>query len=113
MMGMWFIFLDPYLIMMVLLRNQNTNDEEEVGSGLYNGEEEEMEEDDEIYSDGANKPKESSMPLWKYVARNEGGKVGENTKFTCPHCNTTYTSSYTHARKHLYGIMLSDKKKSI
>jgi hypothetical protein len=55
MMGMWFIFSDPYLVMMVLLRNQNTNDEEEVGSGLYSGEEEEMEEDDEIYSDDANK----------------------------------------------------------
>lgn len=35
---------------------------------------------------------------------------GETIKFTCHHCNTTYTGSYTHLREHLYGIMPSDEE---
>jgi hypothetical protein len=40
--GMWFIILAPFFIMMVILRTQTTNYEEEVGSGTYHGEEEEV-----------------------------------------------------------------------
>ena len=36
-----------------------------------------------------------TTPLWKYVARLGGGRGGGTTKFTCLHCNKTYTGSYT------------------
>jgi transposase-like protein len=49
----------------------------------------------------------------KYVTRLGGGKGGGTTKFICPHCHKTYTSSYTFVRKHLYGIMPWDEGKTI
>jgi hypothetical protein len=62
MLDMWFILLVPFLIMMAALGNWNTNDEEEleVGSGTYHGEDEEMEGDDdqEIDSEDGDKLKE-------------------------------------------------------
>jgi len=76
-------------------------EEVEYGSGPHHGEEEEIEGDVEADSDDGNKPKETLTLLWMYVTRHEGWKRGGITKFPCPHCNTTYTSSYTHVRIHL------------
>jgi len=115
MMSMWFIIKLTFFITMVLMGKWNTFDEKEeveYGNGPYHGEEEEIEGDDDVESDNENKPKQSSTPLWKYVTRLEGGKRGRTTKFPCPHCNKTYIGSYTHVRKHLYGIMPSDEKKN-
>ena len=72
MMGMWFILLVLFLNMMAVLGNRRTNDEEdeEVGSGTYHGDDEvERDDDNENDSDDGHgiKPKESSTPLWKYV----------------------------------------------
>ena len=83
------------------------NDEdEEIGSRTYHGEEEE----EEIESDEG--PKKDTTPLWKYVTRLGGGRGARTTKFICLHCNKTYTSSYTHVRKHLCGIMPCDQGKA-
>jgi hypothetical protein len=75
----------------------------------YQGEEEGMEvdEDNENDSDDRDpqKSKEKYTPLWKYVTRLVGGKEGGTTKFTCHHCHTKYTGSYTHVRKHMCGTM--------
>jgi hypothetical protein len=81
----------------------------------YHGEEEEMEGDDENEndSDDTQKPKEILTPLWKYVIMLGGGKGGGTIKFTCHHCHKTYTSSYTHVRKHLCGLMHCDEGKTI
>ena len=82
------------------------NDEdEEIGSGTYHGEEEEEGvEEEEIESDEGQKQKDTT-PLWKYVTRLGEGEGVEPTKFTCLHCNKTYTGSYTCVRKHLCGVM--------
>lgn len=37
----------------------------------------------------------------------------EPQNFDAPHCNTTYTGSYTRVRKHLCGVMPWDEKKTI
>jgi hypothetical protein len=47
------------------------------------------------------------------VTKLKGGKGDKTTKFTCSHCNTTYTGPYTHVRKHLYGMTQYEEKKSI
>ena len=50
MMGMWFLFLVPFLLMMMVVGSRfgGVNDEdEEIGSGTYHGEEEEEIESDE------------------------------------------------------------------
>ena len=80
---------------MMVLGNQRRNeeDDEEVGSGTYRGEEEEEEKDE--HEGGGKKTKGDQTPLWKYVTRLGGGIGGGTTKFVCPHCNTTYTGSYT------------------
>jgi hypothetical protein len=49
----------------------------------------EGDDDDETDNDDEQKPKESSTPLWKYVTKLGGGKVGRTTKFICSHCHTT------------------------
>ena len=57
------------------------NDEdEEIGSRTYHGEEEEdgEEEEEEIESDEG--PKKDTTPLWKYVTRLRGGRGGATTK---------------------------------
>ena len=36
----------------------------------------------------------------------------ETTKFTCLHCNNTYTGSYTCVRKHLCALMPCDQGKA-
>jgi hypothetical protein len=104
--------------MMAVLVNQRTNDEEdvEVASGKYHGEEEvEGDDDNENDSDDGhgNKHRENSTPLWKYVTSLGGVKGGGTTKFTFPHCKTTYMGSYTHVRKHLCGTMPWDENKTM
>lgn len=69
----------PFLIMMVVLGNQSTNDkeDEEIGSDTYCGKEEVGGGDDhETDSDDGKKSKETSTPLWKYVTKLVGGKRG-------------------------------------
>ena len=58
-MGIWFIFLVPFFIIMAVLGNWSTNDEEEeeVGSSTYHGEKE-VEGDDETNNEDGNKPKD-------------------------------------------------------
>ena len=102
------------MIMVVESRFGGGNDEEEeIGSGTYHGEEEEKghDDDDEIESDEGQKQKDTT-PLWKYVPRLGGGRGGGTTKFTCLHCNKTYTGSYTCVRKHLCGLMPCDQGKA-
>ena len=60
------------------------DEEEEMGSGTYHGEDEEKEK--EIESDEGKKQKDTT-PLWKYITRLGGGRGGGTTKFTCLHCN--------------------------
>jgi hypothetical protein len=114
MMGIWFILLVPFFILMMVLGNQRRNEEEdeEVGSGTYRGEEEEEEEEDE-HEGGGKITKEDQTPLWKYVTRLGRGIGGGTTKFVWPHCNTTYTGSYTYVRKHLRGVIPWDENKTI
>ena len=57
-------------------------------------------------------PKKDTTPLWKYVTRLGGGRGGGTTKFTCLHCNKTYTGTYTRVRKHLCGIMPCNQGKA-
>ena len=95
---------------------RSDEEDEEVGSGTYHGEEgEEEEEEDENDSDGGDgkKTKDNQTPLWKYVRKLVGGREGGTTKFTCPHCGVTYTGSYTCVRKHLCGVMPWDENKTI
>ena len=49
MMGLWFILLVPFVILMTVIGNQRKNEgeDEEVGSGTYHGEEEVEEEEEE------------------------------------------------------------------
>ena len=109
--GLWFILLVPFVVLMVVVGNRRRNDgeDEEVGSRRYHGEEEEEEEEDDR---NPKKAKEELTPLWKYVTKTQGGKGGGTCKFTCHHCNITYTGSYTRVRRHLCGSMPSDEKKS-
>ena len=108
-MGMWFLWSVSILLMMVVVGsrfNGGNDEDEEIGSRTYHGEEEE----EEIESDEG--PKKDTTPLWKYVTRLGGGSRGGTTKFTCLHCNKTYTCSYTRVRKHLCGIMPCDQGKA-
>ena len=111
-MGMWFLFLVPILLMMMVVGSRfggGNDEEEEIESGTYHGEEEEEDDDEEeIESDEGQKQKDTT-PLWKYVTRLGGGRGGGTTKFTCLHCNKTYTGSYTRVRTHLCGIMPCDQ----
>jgi len=110
-MGMWFLWLVPILLMMVVVGSRfggGNDEDEEIGSRTYHGEEDGEEE--EIESDEG--PKKDTTPLWKYVTRLGGGRGGGTTKFTCLHCNKTYTGSYTRVRKHLCGIMPCDQGKA-
>jgi hypothetical protein len=96
-------------------RNTHDSDEEIEVDSTYHGEEEGMEgdEDNENDSDDPQKPKENLRPLSKYVTRLGGGKGGGTTKFTCHHCHTNYTASYTRVRKHQCGLMHWDEGKTI
>ena len=118
MMGLWFILLVPFVILMVVVGNRRRNEEEdeEVGSGTYHGEDEEEEEEEEEGEDereSRKKTKEDPTPLWKYVTRQARTRGGGTTKFVCPHCNKTYTGSYTRVRRHLCGHMPCDERKTI
>ena len=85
---MWFILLVPLFIMMVLIGNQRRNDEEdeEVGSGTYQGEVGEDEEDEENDSgDGdGKKTKDNQTPLWKYAQSLEEGEGVEPQNLHAP-----------------------------
>ena len=75
--------------MMVVVGNRfgSGNDEdEEIGSDTYHGQEEEIE------SDEGQKQKDTTS-LWKYVTRLGGGTGGGTAKSACLHCNKTYTGS--------------------
>ena len=105
-------------MMMVLgNRSQRESDEEEdeeVGSGAYRGGEGEEEDEDGSDDDhDGRRTKDELSPLWKYVTRLGGGKGGETTKFTCPHCRKTYIDSCARVRKNLCGVMPCDEKKTI
>ena len=115
-MSMWFLWLVLILFMMVVVGSRfggGNDEDEEIGSGTYHEQEEEEgeEEEEEIESDEGQKQRDTT-PLWKYVTRLEGGRGGGTTKFTCLHCNKTYTGSYTRVRKHLCGIMPCDQGKA-
>ena len=92
-------------------RRRNEEEDEEVGSGTYHGEEEEEEGEEERES--RKKTKEDPTPLWKYVTRQAKTRGGGTTKFVCPHCNKTYTGSYTCVRRHLCGHMPCDERKIV
>ena len=106
-MGMWFLWLVLILLMMVVVGSRfggGNDEDEEIGSHTCHGEEEEIESDEG--------PKKDTTPLWKYVTRLGARRGGGTTKFTCLHCNKTYTGSYTCVRKHLCEIMSCDQGKA-
>jgi hypothetical protein len=93
-MSMWYVILVPFFIMTVVLgdrgrRNTHDSKEETEVDSTCHGEEEEMEGYDENENDSGTR------------------------QFTCHHCYTTYTCSYTHMRKHLCGLMHCDEGKTI
>lgn len=117
-LGILLMLVHFFVIMVLESRRRVDHDEEdeEVGSGgLENpGEEEYLgEEEAESGDDEGTKMKVDQTPLWKYVSRLEGGKIGGTTKFTFLHCKNTYTGSYTYARKHLCGKMPWDGNKQV
>ena len=73
--------------MIVVFGNRYTNDEEEVGSGTYCGEEEEMEGDDdnEVGSHDGQKHNRIQYHCGS-VSRLGGGKGSVTTGFICSHC---------------------------
>ena len=82
-----FLFLVPFLVIMVLeskkRRGQNEEGDEEAGESGFdeNPGEEELEEGEH----DSQKTKQDQTPLWKYVNRPEARKGGGSTKFHCPH----------------------------
>jgi len=116
-LGIFFFFI-PFLVIMVLESRRRVDHEEEDEEVAYSGfdehsEEEYLGEEEENEHDSTQKTKQDQTPLWKYVSRSKAGKGGGTTKFHCPHCNKTYTGSYTHARRHLYGKIPWDEDKAI
>ena len=97
MMGIRFILLVPFVILMMVIGNRRRNEEndEEVGSGTYRGEEEVEEEVEEQEEENQKKTKEDASPLWKYVTKQRGTKGGGTAKFVFPHCKKIYIGSYT------------------
>ena len=115
-MAIWLIILIPFLVLVVVRGKRRASDDEEydeeVGSGTYLGEEgEEVEVEVEMEeNDGGKLTKEEQTPLWKYVTKIVQVSGGGAIKFICPHCDTTFTGSYTRVRYHLCGEMPWDRR---
>jgi hypothetical protein len=120
-MSIWCAILVPFFIIMMVVggsrRNTHDSDEEVEVDSTYQGEEEGMEGDGDNENDSDSqdpqKSKDRYTPLWKYVTKLSGGKVGGTGKFICHHCHKDYTGSYTRVRKHLCGPMYWDEGKNI
>jgi hypothetical protein len=98
---------------MVLIGSRHVNEEDDSGHShsdpdypMNEGEEGGEGDDNEVDSGKA-----SLTPLWRYVTKLEKGRGGGTTKFLCPHgCRPgkPYSSSYSHVRRHLCGVLDSD-----
>jgi hypothetical protein len=108
----FFWFIIPFLVLMVLSgtrRHQREEENEESNEGGFQ-DEGGFEEDEEINEGG----KASLTPLWKFVTKLDVGRGGGTAKFLCPHdCHEgkPYAGSYTRVRRHLCGVMESDDNK--
>jgi hypothetical protein len=99
----FFWFIIPFLVLMVLVGNRHQREEGNEDEGGF--------EEDEEGNEGG---KASLTPLWRFVTKLEGGRGGGTTKFVCQHdCHQgkPYTGSYTRVRRHLCGVMESDDNK--
>ena len=110
-LGIFFLLVPFFVIMVLESRRKRPIPEEEDKEVGYSGFDEIPEEEYHGEEEGESGDNETTVtptkidqtPLWKYVTRPEAGKGGGTTKFLCPHCNTQYTGSYPHARRHLFG----------
>jgi hypothetical protein len=97
MMGMWFILLVQFLVMMVVLGIRNIGDEEEeleIGNGTYYEEEEEMDEDDDFETDSDVGVKTCDQVLMK--DRNRYGKEEEATQNKSKKSRVEFETSGSH-----------------
>jgi hypothetical protein len=108
----FFSFIIPFLVLMVLSgtrRHQREEENEESNEGGFQ-DEGGFQEDEESNEGG----KASLTPLWKFVTKLDVGRGGGTAKFLCPHdCHEgkPYTGSYTRVRRHLCGVMESNDNK--
>jgi hypothetical protein len=105
----FFWFIIPFLVLMVLLGTRRHQREEENEESNEGGLQDEggFEEDEESNEGG----KTSLTPLWKFVTKLDVGRGGGTAKFLCPHdCHEgkPYAGSYTCVRRHLCGVMEND-----
>jgi hypothetical protein len=112
----FFWFIIPFLVLMVLAGNRHQREEEDSGHSHDDPEYEDGEgfEEDEEGEEGNEGGKAASTPLWKFVTKVEEGKGGGTVKFFCPHdCHNgkPFAGSYTRVRRHLCGVMDSDDRK--
>jgi hypothetical protein len=101
----FFWFLIPFLVLMVLTRRRYQREEEDSGDShddhdpQYEGNEGfELEEEEEDNEEGQKNDKDALRPLWACVTKLEDGRGGGTTKFLFPHnCHKgkPYTGSYT------------------
>jgi hypothetical protein len=114
----FFWFLIPFLVLMVLTGRRYQREEEDSGDDhdpQYEGNEGfELEEEEEDNEEGQKNDKDALRPLWACVTKLEDGRGGGTTKFLCPHnCHKgkPYTGSYTRVKRHICGVMETDYNK--
>jgi hypothetical protein len=111
----FFWFIIPFLVLMVLAGTRHRREEEDSGHSHDEPQYEDGEgfEKDQEGKEGNEGVKASSTPLWIFVTKVEEGSGG-TTKFFCPHdCHDgkPFIGSYTSVSRHLCGVMDSDDKK--
>ena len=111
----FFWFIIPFLVCMILARNMHQREEEDSGHSHDDPQYEDGEgfEEDEEGEEGNEGGKPATFPLWKFVTKVEG-KGGVMVTFFCPHdCHNgkAFAGSYTRVRRHLCGVMDSDDMK--
>jgi hypothetical protein len=111
----FFWFIIPFLVFMVLVGRRHQREEDDSGDSHDDPQYEVGEgfEEEEGNEEGNVERKYLSRPLWQFVTKVEG-KGGVSIKFLCPHdCHDgkPYTSAYTRLRRHLCGGMESDDNK--
>jgi hypothetical protein len=113
----FFWFIIPFLVLMVLVGRRHRREEDDSGDShddpRYEAGEEGFEEE-EGNEEGNVGHKGLLRPLWQFVTKVEEGKGGGSITFLCPHdCHDEkpYTGLYTRLRRHICGVMESDDNK--
>jgi hypothetical protein len=83
----FFWFIIPFLVLMVLAGNRHQREEEDSGHSHDEPQYEDGEgfEEDQEGEEGNEGAKASSTPLWRFVTKVEEGRGGGTTNFFCPH----------------------------